>query len=460
MLKTLVIFLMICFCCGFVFLRGAGPGQPMPIPASPQRTGGNAKAGYDYLVSGNYVKGGIPMSIFKIAVDKSKLFIERSGLNKELPHDYTAFEAANGEVLVAPNCLQCHAQVFDGQLYIGLGNTFADFTPSKKYNEANAERLSKLLKTMYPKKYGAAAMFLKISKTVGPLLNTEVRGVNPAGRLAAVLAAHRDPLTFRWLDSATMDIPNAVIPTDVPPWWLLKKKHAMFYTGVGRGDFGRFLMTSNLLTAADTSEAAEVDGHMPHLLAYLNSLQPPAYPHNINTSLAATGRQLFIQNCSRCHGTYDKEAAAYPNLLIPGSVIQTDSLLYKANYASPQFSNWFNNSWFTLGSHPARLVPFAGYVAPPLDGIWITAPYLHNGSVPNLDVLLNSKTRPVYWSRNFDKPEYDYEKIGWQYTISAVTQGATVYNTTLPGYGNSGHYFGDVLSGAQRKAVIEYLKTL
>jgi hypothetical protein len=35
-----------------------------------------------------------------------------------------------------------------------------------------------------------------------------------------------------------------------------------------------------------------------------------------------------------------------------------------------------------------------------------------------------------------------------------------VYNTTLPGYGNQGHYFGDKLNDDERKAVIEYLKTL
>jgi cytochrome c peroxidase len=56
-------------------------------------------------------------------------------------------------------------------------------------------------------------------------------------------------------------------------------------------------------------------------------------------------------------------------------------------------------------------------MAPPLDGIWITAPYLHNGSVPTLEALLNSSLRPRYWSRNFKKKEYDYEKIGWKHTV-------------------------------------------
>ena len=134
--------------------------------------------------------------------------------------------------------------------------------------------------------------------------------------------------------------------------------------------------------------------------------------------------------------------------------------MYKSNYSSTQFIDWFNNSWFTKGDHPARLEPFEGYIAPPLDGIWITAPYLHNGSVPTLEALLNSKIRPRYWSRDFGHPEYDYEHIGWKFKTEAQPNGTKVYNTDLKGYGNYGHYFGDVLTEEERKAVLEYLKTL
>ena len=122
--------------------------------------------------------------------------------------------------------------------------------------------------------------------------------------------------------------------------------------------------------------------------------------------------------------------------------------------------NWFNQSWFTSGDHPARLEPFEGYIAPPLDGIWITAPFLHNGSVPTLEALLNSDLRPKYWSRDFDKPEYDYEKLGWKYTKEENPGGKHIYNTDVPGYGNYGHTFGDKLTEKDRKAVIEYMKTL
>jgi mono/diheme cytochrome c family protein len=433
--------------------------EPVPILPSKQRSG-NAKAGYEYLTTGDYLRSGIPLSYFKMGFGKSSVnYLKREGLNAEIPYDYTVVNAPNGELVVAPNCMQCHAQVFDGKLNMGLGNSTIDFTHGEKMDPKNAAAAERLLKNMDPKKYEAAEPFLRVVKSIGNQLHTEVRGVNTADRLAALLASHRNPQTFRWSDDPLLPVAAEVIPTDVPAWWMLKKKNAMFYNGFGRGDFSRFLMASNLLTVNDTAESVEVDAHFNDVLAYINSIKPPAYPYPISQALVKQGGMLFVQHCSKCHGSYGN-GGKYPNLLIPESEILTDSFLYKSNYQSYQFVDWFNHSWFAMGDHPARLEPFNGYIAPPLDGVWITAPYLHNGSVPDLETLLNSRERPVYWARDFDNPEYDYQKLGWKYSKQDTAHGTTVYNTTLPGYGNYGHKYGDNLSNKERKAIIEYLKTL
>jgi hypothetical protein len=435
------------------------PTDPVPIPPSIQRSG-DAKEGYKYLTTGDYLRSGIPLSYFKMGFGKSNInYLNRDGNNKDVAYDYTVVNAPNGELVVAPNCLQCHAQVFDGKLIIGLGNSTIDFSHGQRLDPKQAEAAEKLLKNLDPKKYEAAEPFLRVVKGIGNQMYTRVRGVNTADRLAALLASHRDPKTFRWSDRALLSVPDEVIPTDVPAWWMLKKKNAMFYNGFGRGDFSRFLMASNLLTVNDTSESREVDAHFNDVLAYINSIKPPAYPRPVNKILVKQGGILFVQNCSKCHGHYGNDGK-YPNLLIPESEIRTDSFLYKSNYQSYQFVDWFNNSWFAMGDHPARLEPFNGYIAPPLDGVWITAPYLHNGSVPDLETLLNSRERPAFWSRDFDNPEYDYTKLGWKYSVRDSADGTTVYDTRLPGYGNYGHVYGDKLSPKERKAIIEYLKTL
>lgn len=433
--------------------------DPVPIPPSVQRLGGDSAKGFEYLINGDYVRSGVPYNLFLLGMGKDrKNLLHREGKNQNLPFDYTAVET-KGEVLVAPNCMQCHAQVFNDSLIVGMGNTFINFSEGDKVNVKNFERLENMLKLTGPKKLAAAAPFIQVGKVIAPYLKTEVQGVNAADRLTAVLAAHRDPETFKWSSIASIEVPKDLIPTDVPAWWLLKKKNAMFYNGFGRGDFGRFLMASNLLTVNDTAESVEVDAHMPDVLAYIYSIQAPKYPGKIDATLAAEGEKVFTVNCSKCHGTYG-ENGEYPNLLIPSAVIQTDSMLLVSNFSNPQFIEWFNKSWFTKGDHPARLEPFNGYVAPPLDGVWATAPYLHNGSVPDMVGLLNSDKRPKYWSRDFEKNSYNNEKLGWDHQKLPSANWKNFYNTTLPGYSNVGHYFGDRLTEKERTAVLEYLKTL
>src|SRR5213075_1927755 len=114
------------------------------------------------------------------------------------------------------------------------------------------------------------------------------------------------------------------------------------------------------------------------------------------------------------------------------------------------------------------LAPAPGYVAPPLDGIWATAPYLHNGSVPTLRALLDSSLRAKFFSRSYDTSDYDRDAVGWRVTPQPTGQSSPpsgvhasyIYDTTVLGYGNGGHTFGDALTPDERDAVIEYLKTL
>jgi hypothetical protein len=74
---------------------------------------------------------------------------------------------------------------------------------------------------------------------------------------------------------------------------------------------------------------------------------------------------------------------------------------------------------------------------------------------------LNSAQRPAKWSRTFDnKADFDPVKMGIKYTVQTTKVDVKTYDTSQFGYGNGGHYFGDALSNDERKAVIEYLKTL
>lgn len=95
------------------------------------------------------------------------------------------------------------------------------------------------------------------------------------------------------------------------------------------------------------------------------------------------------------------------------------------------------------------------YKARPLNGVWATAPYLHNGSVPTLyDLLLPPASRPAKFT--LGRREYDPKKVGY------LSEGDVpfVVDTALTGNGNGGHEYGVTLSDADRWALIEHLKTL
>lgn len=427
-------------------------------PSAQQK--GDTQKGYDYLVNGDYLKSGLGYNFYVLLNGKDKRnYLGRTGKAGNVAYNFNLVKTKNNNSLVVPNCLQCHGQEFNGNLVIGLGNTFLDFSKPFKRNDVKGKITQKVMRFILPQQYQSSRVLIRSFSTIAPYLQTETQGVNAADRLAILLVAHRNPETLEWSDKALLEIPEEVIPTDVPAWWLLKKKNAMFFNGFGRGDFGKFLMLSNLLTVSDTSEAAETFTHFKDVLAYLKSIEAPRYPHSIDSTLAVSGKAVFNNNCSKCHGVYG-DNVTYPNLLIPAHIIKTDSLLFKANYQNPQFIEWFNKSWYANGHYPARLQPFNGYIAPPLDGVWITAPYLHNGSVPTLEALLNSKERPRYWQRDFEQPEYDYVNVGWKYEVKNEGNSRKIYNTDKPGYRNTGHTFGDRLNKEDRKAVIEYLKTL
>lgn len=167
-----------------------------------------------------------------------------------------------------------------------------------------------------------------------------------------------------------------------------------------------------------------------------------------------------------------------------------------------------------------------GYHAPPLHGVWATAPYFHNGSVPNVWGVLQPEDRPKMWRRQrtstpvhfnqfetllVDGPHgegaYDYERLGWRYdalhcddaqgipyytcqpdqdlpqeiqwlydTIlgglvwptwlvppplgESGLEDRMIFNTNMYSKKNRGHEWTRALTDAERRALLEYLKTL
>mgnify|MGYP003633647900 FL=1 len=434
------------------------------IPESTQRAG-DKEIGKAYLFSGDYMSSGIPYAVYVGAYGQdNENVLNRTGDNAVITHGYTAVTAPNGVRVVAPNCLNCHSAKINDEYIIGLGNHSDDFTT----NRANLEPL---LTSGISQVYGvdsdefeAYQQFRKSIIAIGPKTITKSMGVNSANKIAEVLTSHRDKSTLEWNDTPFVAIDNEVIPVDVPAWWLLKKKNALFYTALLRQDFCKSFIGASLLSLQDVAKAKEIDAKMPDVLAYLESIEAPEYPFSIDNTLVAQGKPIFENKCSSCHGNYGTSNASYPNSLVALNTIKTDAELSNhyttSTEATTYFADWFNTGY--LGTDPNGLVLKAegGYIAPPLDGVWATAPYFHNASVPTIMDVLNSKNRPSLWSRTFDNMDYNQTKVGWNYTVEITKLNIKTYDTTIKGYGNGGHTFGDELTEGERLAVLEYLKTL
>lgn len=429
------------------------------MPASPQMTDGDPDAGLEYVLSGDYVGTGIPYEVFEKRSKKlAKLYPTKNELNEEVPFFMNIFEAPNGVKVVSGNCFSCHAATINNEIVFGVGNYASDFTANLGAFAKGTKVFMKLKYNDDDEEWAAYENFSNFFAATTDAIQTDQIGPNPAARLAEACMKHRDPIDLTYTEEPLYDVYDYNLGSDVPPLWNVKKKNALYYTGVGQGDFTKLLMQASVLGSPDSTHARSVQENFVDVLAWLNSLEPPAYPYEIDAALAAEGKTLFEDNCSKCHGTYGEEET-YPNKVVALSVVKTDP--HYATYAMKSgITDWYNKSWFATSEPQSKLDPYKGYVAPPLDGIWATAPYLHNGSVPTIDDLLNSNSRPAYWKRDLSNYDFDEAKLGWNYETTDKGNGKNTYDTSIPGYGNMGHYFGDDLEKKERKAVIEYLKTL
>ena len=148
-----------------------------------------------------------------------------------------------------------------------------------------------------------------------------------------------------------------------------------------------------------------------------------------------------------------------------GAICASTAIL--AGCTFPIFAHWvWGGGWLAqLGINYGLGQGFldtggAGTIRQPLDGIWLRAPYLHNGSVPTLrDLLDPPEARPQVFYRGDDL--YDQAKVGFRSDV-AEENGHHYFrfDTALPGNGNRGHDYGTKLPASDKDAIVEYMKRL
>lgn len=467
----------------------------VPLEAEAQDRG-DPVAGREMLLNGPFMTCGIPWKIWSNPVFRDLVAAgfggaadaptmpDRQGKNAELPYYLNVFEAADGAEVVNANCLLCHGGLFDGEVVIGLGNANADFT-SGFGDPGTGGALPPDILAALGLDAAEEAHFTKMltrGAIIGERTKMRTVGMNPAEMLAVILMVHHDRDTLAWSDEeVTPLVPrdhdgNPIVDykltSDPPPWWRVHKKNALFYNGMARGDHRGTMALATSVCVDDVEQARQVDAWFRDIQAFVDSVRAPRYTRPIDADLAAEGETVFLATCAGCHGVYaeNEDDETYPSLLIPLDVIGTDPVVAEAGVVhNPELVEWYNASFYGQITQMEPNDPFPGYMPPPLDGVWATAPFLHNGSVPTVELLLNSPARPTRWRRvDLDSRNFDEDALGWPWVEITVPQAEIVdederkmvYDTTYWSQSNAGHTFGDHLTPEERRAVIEYLKTL
>lgn len=236
----------------------------------------------------------------------------------------------------------------------------------------------------------------------------------------------------------------------------------------------------------------------------LESLRPPAWPEavlgTIDRGKAAQGRALFGELCASCHEVKpiaNTKPQEWHTPVIPLATIGTDptevnnfnttkldgSKLGVSGPVTPAAGlklvtekikdQAYDNLKLTEAQRKVldgwgranEVRETCGYKARPLHGIWSTAPFLHNGSVPNLYELLGpGEARSKTFAMG--TLEFDPVKVGYR---TEPFEHAFIFDTSLTGNSNRGHEFsntpgpgviGRALSDDERWALIEYLKAI
>jgi hypothetical protein len=236
----------------------------------------------------------------------------------------------------------------------------------------------------------------------------------------------------------------------VPLWnWNARKNFGLHRDGLNTS-LTEIFLNSGIGNGA-TNRTIDLAG-LARLQAWVGELKPPPYPFPIDRALAAQGEPIFRAQCADCHA-FGGLKTGEP---IPIAWVGTDRHRFDSwtTQARDGFNSLDDYDW-----HYSHFRKTSGYMAQALDGLWARAPYLHNGSVPTLaDMLRPPAERPKTFRVGYDV--YDQTRVGFISDGPDAEAAGRLFDTSLPGNANVGHLYGTTLSDADKRALLEYLKTM
>ena len=207
------------------------------------------------------------------------------------------------------------------------------------------------------------------------------------------------------------------------------------------------------------------------LESIIATIQPPRWPFAASDAkLVASGRTLYEGKCARCHepakdgsmldflrgedvGTDDQRLKNFRNEKAgakPIDLLRTQLAAVERGSTATEAERDEAPIWRTTDQYGVRS----------LQGVWATAPYLHNNSVPTLaDLLTPAEDRPKTFTLDYSR--YDLERVGFKvFERGKASAKSFEFDTSKDGNGNAGHSYGSDLSADEKLSLLAYLKQL
>jgi mono/diheme cytochrome c family protein len=274
-----------------------------------------------------------------------------------------------------------------------------------------------------------------------------------------------DPFNPVKFTTLKQPVDSTIGNSDMVPLWNLKQhagyayhwdglntnlKEVVLSSAIGDGATVKWVDRDN--RKWDNTDPREMSS-LRRIQNYIEGLPAPKYPFPVDQALAAEGSQIYADHCASCHAP----GGARTGTVVPATEVDTDR--HRLEMWTPASATAYN----AYGEgHDWKFSHFRttnGYVSVPLDGVWLRAPFLHNGSVPNLAALLEPvDRRPSRFWRGYNV--YDPAQIGFVTDGPAAQAAGTSYDTAQPGNSNAGHTYGTDLAPESKRALLEFLKTL
>ncbi|MEZ0392646.1 MAG: cytochrome c [Pseudobdellovibrionaceae bacterium] len=415
----------------------------------------------------------------------------------------TGFITRDGGTGVTFSCASCHSSNLFGKTVLGMTNRFPRtnefFIKAQSVVSVVPPSLFKAFSKATKEEtelYRQSRKNIRYIGAVRPL----VRGLDTS--LAQVALSLRLRGEDEWAEKDTKYLYNPRYdelldqPADSKPavWWNVKYKTRWLSDGsvVSGNPIYTNILWNEIGRGTDLRDLNEwfqkKSQVIEELATAVFSSQAPLYidffpAESIDLERAKQGQKIFVQNCAKCHGQYQKNWDVLPESAPLSERLKTYQVLYHQrtpviDVGTDSFRRRGMKSLEKLNDLKISkdfgvvIKEQKGYVPPPLVGIWARWPYFHNNSAPSLCAVLtaSSKRPKVYWAVAANNPAEDFDSDCNGYPMNLPEQRKKSdykYNTQIPGLGNSGHDEGiflsqgqELLSLEEKRDLILFLKTL